>query len=160
MEDDSRSLIGHPDLLFLAFRALPFRYIGILAQVSREWREFANDTHWMRERVCFSYGSGRVNGHGQDLNAPALLELSMRDEIQSIVCGHRTTFFLGCRGIAYWVGESWSRNVPNAGMELTALLATLCRSLNPVQTSARCSSYRMTHGFGTSRARLPDTFSE
>ena len=115
MEDEPRSLMNDLDLLGLAFRSLPFRYIGVLAQVSLVWRRFAQDTHWMRDRVCFSYGAGGVNGQGRDRASPTLLELSMRADVHGVVCGHRTTFFL-CEHTAYWVGQSWSPAIPDAGI--------------------------------------------
>lgn len=107
------ALISDLDLLALAFARLPFRFIGIIAQVSRLWCQFAADTHWMRERVCFSFGSGKSNGHGEDKDAPTLLALSMRSEVRSVVCGHATTFFL-CGRQSFWLGESWSTDIPDA----------------------------------------------
>ena len=102
------------DLLGLAFSRLPFRFIGIMAQVSRQWRVFAASTEWMRERVCFSFGKGATNGHGEDKAAPCLLEgISMMTDVQKVVCANRTTFFL-CAGETFWLGQSWSRNIPDS----------------------------------------------
>jgi len=89
------------------FPFLHFRVHGELARVCQRWNSAVNEPSWKPELVAYAWGMRQFTGLQKDATRPALLELSVTQQIVRITCSSEATFALTTSGQVWFWGKSW-----------------------------------------------------